>query len=116
MAKTEAISGQNDEQIVTNIMNKYLIIIIVIIIINLIIILIDFFNSIVELCRESEKGITEKMLQIAMLGVSPLVRADAVNKLLAIGKIEICKQGIQLLYRIKEESKAKGLIFRTLFM
>jgi hypothetical protein len=56
------------------------------------------------------------MLQIAMLGVSPLVRADAVNKLLAIGKIEICKQGIQLLYRIKEESKAKGLIFRTLFM
>lgn len=111
MAKTEAISGQNDEQIVTNIMNKYLIIII-----NLIIILIDFFNSIVELCRESEKGITEKMLQIAMLGVSPLVRADAVNKLLAIGKIEICKQGIQLLYRIKEESKAKGLIFRTLFM
>jgi hypothetical protein len=111
MAKTEAISGQNDEQIVTNIMNKYLIIII-----NLIIILIDLFNSIVELCRESEKGITEKMLQIAMLGVSPLVRADAVNKLLAIGKIEICKQGIQLLYRIKEESKAKGLIFRTLFM
>lgn len=65
-------------------------------------------NNIVELCVESEKGITEKMLQIAMSSVSPLIRANAVNQLLGIGKIEICKQGLQLLYRIKHNNKAKG--------
>ena len=64
-------------------------------------------DSIIELCKESEKGITEKMLQMAMTGISPLVRANAVNQLLAQQTIEICKQGTQLLYRIKEQTNAQ---------
>ncbi|XP_054153478.1 DNA-directed RNA polymerase III subunit RPC6-like [Oppia nitens] len=63
-------------------------------------------NNIIELCMDNEKGITEKTLQIAMTGVNPLVRADAVNQLLGQNKIEICKQGIQLLYRIKDKTSA----------
>ena len=66
-------------------------------------------DSIIELCVESEKGITEKMLKIAMNGVNPLLRADAVNQLLAQNKIEICKQGSQLLFRIKDNNTTKGL-------
>ncbi|CAG2117973.1 unnamed protein product, partial [Medioppia subpectinata] len=50
------------------------------------------------------------MLQIAMNGVNPLVRADAVNQLLAQNKIEICKQGNQLLFRIKDNNTTKGMI------
>lgn len=69
--------------------------------------LVTLIHSIVELCRESEKGITEKMLQIAMSGVSPLVRANAVNQLLAQQTIEICTQGTQILFRIKEQTNAQ---------
>lgn len=55
------------------------------------------------------------MLQISMIGVSPLVRANAVNQLLGQQKIEICKQGTQLLYRIKEQTKnQKGLCLNFL--
>lgn len=62
------------------------------------------------MCQENEKGITEKTLQIAMSGVSPLVRANAVNQLLKTNKIELFNQGSQLLYRLKDPGKTKGII------
>lgn len=70
----------------------------------------EIMKMIIDLCQESEKGITDRMLQISISGLnsSPLVRADAINKLLASGSIEICKTKDQLLYRTKKQLKSRG--------
>ncbi len=75
---------------------------------DLMLILIGSTLRIIDLCKEIEGGISEKTLQIAMSGVSPLDRANAVNRLVSAGKLELCKQGTQLVYRIKESGSLKG--------
>lgn len=61
----------------------------------------ECFGKIMELLKENEKGITEKTLQIAMSNVDNKIRAKCINGLLAKSKIEILKQGNQLLYKLK---------------
>lgn len=60
------------------------------------------------MCTEIEIGMNENAMKLAMSGVAtPLERANAINKLISMGKIELCRQGNQLVYRLKE-GKAKG--------
>lgn len=68
-----------------------------------------FNPRLVELCRASRNGLTEKNLGKEMCDVAPEMRVLAINKLLSEGKIELCKQGTQLLYRLKEPDKNKNL-------
>lgn len=61
----------------------------------------ECIGKILDLLKENEKGITEKTLQIAMSNVDNKIRAKCINDLLAKSKIEILKQGNQLLYKLK---------------
>lgn len=60
------------------------------------------------MCTEIEGGVTEKVLQKTMTDVPPEKRAEALNKLLADGVVELFKKGAQLLYRLKDHERNKG--------
>lgn len=66
-------------------------------------------HKIIELCTANPAGITDKLVQMHVTDVK--MRAEAFNKLLGQGKIEILKQKNQLLYRLKDpesDKKCKG--------
>ncbi|RWS24315.1 DNA-directed RNA polymerase III subunit RPC6-like protein [Leptotrombidium deliense] len=67
----------------------------------------EIMQRIVDICKENERGVTERMMQLAMVGVDPLLRAKAINNLLSQSKVEMMKQGSQLLYKLKD-AKFKG--------
>lgn len=62
-------------------------------------------NQIIQLLEENERGVTEKTLQIAMSFVDIATRAKIINELLAENKIELLKQGSQLVYKLKGEER-----------
>ncbi|RWS04479.1 DNA-directed RNA polymerase III subunit RPC6-like protein [Dinothrombium tinctorium] len=66
----------------------------------------EVMKRILELCKENERGVTEKMLQGSMPSADPMLRANAINKLLKQTKLEIMKQGTQLLYRLKDQKQS----------
>ncbi|CAN8008972.1 unnamed protein product [Ixodes pacificus] len=71
----------------------------------------DVEQKIIELCNANPAGITDKIVQLHIPNVEPVTRAEAFNKLLGQGKIEILKQKNQLLYRLKDpeaDKKCKG--------
>lgn len=71
----------------------------------------DVEQKIIELCNANPTGITDKIVQLHIPNVEPVARAEAFNKLLGQGKIEILKQKNQLLYRLKDpeaDKKCKG--------
>ncbi|CAN7999862.1 unnamed protein product, partial [Ixodes hexagonus] len=71
----------------------------------------DIEEKIIELCNANPTGITDKIVQLHIPNVEPVARAEAFNKLLGQGKIEILKQKNQLLYRLKDpeaDKKCKG--------
>ena len=56
-------------------------------------------TRILELCHENLKGITEGHIKEDHPEFLPNVRMKVINKLLATGKLELCKQGSTLVYR-----------------
>uniref|UniRef100_A0A2R5L7G7 DNA-directed RNA polymerase III subunit RPC6 n=2 Tax=Ornithodoros turicata TaxID=34597 RepID=A0A2R5L7G7_9ACAR len=64
-------------------------------------------QKILELCEANPTGITDKIVQLQCPGLEASKRAEAVNKLLSQGKIEILKQKNQLLYRLKDPDTEK---------
>ncbi|KAI1295569.1 DNA-directed RNA polymerase III subunit RPC6 [Halotydeus destructor] len=62
-------------------------------------------QKIIDLCKIKASGVTDKMLQKEMADVPVLERANALNSLLADGKLELFKQGTQLLYRLKDSDR-----------
>ena len=56
-------------------------------------------GRVLELCLNNLKGITEKTIREDHPELSPNVRMKVINKLLASGKLELCKQGSTLVYR-----------------
>ena len=56
-------------------------------------------KRILELCHDNVKGITERHIKEDQPELSPIVRMKVINKLLANGKLELCKQGSTLVYR-----------------
>lgn len=62
-------------------------------------------HKIIELCTANPAGITDKLVQMHVTDVK--MRAEAFNKLLGQGKIEILKQKNQLLYRLKDPESDK---------
>lgn len=62
-------------------------------------------NQIIQLLEENERGVSEKTLQIAMSFVDVGIRVKIINDLLAENKIELHKQGSQLVYKLKGEER-----------
>ncbi|KAI6646806.1 MAP kinase phosphatase with leucine-rich repeats protein 3-like [Oopsacas minuta] len=59
-------------------------------------------KRVLELCHENLKGITERHIREDQPDLAPTIRMKVINKLLANGKLELCKQGSTLVYRLKE--------------
>ncbi|XP_043552271.1 DNA-directed RNA polymerase III subunit RPC6 isoform X1 [Chiloscyllium punctatum] len=68
-------------------------------------------SRIIELCQQFPQGITDQVIQNDMPHVEPQKRAMAINRLLAIGQLDLLRGTSGLLYRIKDTqtaSKMKG--------
>ncbi|OQR69782.1 DNA-directed RNA polymerase III subunit RPC6-like [Tropilaelaps mercedesae] len=65
-------------------------------------------ETIMKLVESQKEGINESIMKVAMPFVTPSQRVNAINKLLAKGKIEILKQGGTLVYRYVNQDKMKG--------
>ena len=57
-------------------------------------------KRVLELCRSNLKGITERHIREDQPDLTPTVRMKVINSLLASGKLELCKQGSTLVYRL----------------
>ena len=57
-------------------------------------------KRILEMCHSSPKGITERHLKEDQPELTPTIRMKIINKMLASGEIELCKQGSNLVYRL----------------
>jgi len=66
-------------------------------------------EKIIQLCGEFPKGINDAVIQNEIPDLSVKQRATAINNLLATGKIDIFKQGTNLLYKLKDKSLVDGL-------
>jgi len=66
-------------------------------------------EKIIQLCGEFPKGINDAVIQNEIPDLSVKQRATAINNLLATGKIDIFKQGANLLYKLKDKSLVDGL-------
>ncbi|CAG0883286.1 unnamed protein product, partial [Darwinula stevensoni] len=65
-------------------------------------------TRILELCTEFPKGVPDKVLQNDMPLLDAKERVNAINRLLAKGKIDLFKQGTELVYRQKAATVLKG--------
>ncbi|ODM99489.1 DNA-directed RNA polymerase III subunit RPC6 [Orchesella cincta] len=61
----------------------------------------DFEKRILELTKEFPKGIPDKIVQNDMPAITGPERASAINNLLALGLLDLYKQGNDLLYKLK---------------
>ncbi|XP_053213467.1 DNA-directed RNA polymerase III subunit RPC6-like [Panonychus citri] len=62
-------------------------------------------SQFLNLLGDNEKGITDKTLGTLMESIDIAVRAQVINDCLAAGKIELLKQGKQLIYKLKVDSR-----------
>ncbi|EDO36547.1 predicted protein [Nematostella vectensis] len=85
---------------------------------------VDLQDRILELCKGTPKGISDRTILQDMPSVSAEQRVAAINRLLSTGKIELLKSGSQLLYKYKDDQqtnqKTKGfeleekLVYQTI--
>jgi len=66
-------------------------------------------EKIIQLCGEYPKGINDAVIQNEIPDLDVKQRATAINNLLLSGKIDIFKQGANLLYKLKDKSLVDGL-------
>ncbi|XP_012285446.1 DNA-directed RNA polymerase III subunit RPC6 isoform X2 [Orussus abietinus] len=64
-------------------------------------------QKIIALAQTKVKGISDKDIAAEMPELLPQRKAEAINKLLTQGYIDLFKQGNALIYRLKDPSKAK---------
>ncbi|XP_076360581.1 RNA polymerase III subunit F [Tachypleus tridentatus] len=72
---------------------------------------IDLETRIIQLCQQNPNGITDKLMQAEIPGTTVKERAHGLNRLLSQDRLEVLKQGKQLLYRLKtsdSSQKVKG--------
>ncbi|XP_066911248.1 DNA-directed RNA polymerase III subunit RPC6-like [Clytia hemisphaerica] len=72
---------------------------------------IDFEGKVLELCKETPKGITDAIIQEHLPNITPQQRVKGINRLLSTGQIELLKSGSKLIYRFKDSqssSKTRG--------
>ena len=63
-------------------------------------------GRILALCSEfADSGVSDKLLQTTLTDVESKVRAEAINKLLGTGKIELFRSEKGLLYKRTDEKK-----------
>lgn len=67
----------------------------------------DLESKIIQMCQENPAGITDKLLQTELPTTDINYRVSVLNRLLSQGKLEILRQGKQLLYRLKDPDAAK---------
>jgi DNA-directed RNA polymerase III subunit RPC6 len=78
-------------------------------------------TRILELCKQSQDGISDSVLQNSMLSITKEQRLAALNRLLSLGKIDLIRSSQSgLLYRIKnadalQQSKAGDLDERLIY-
>ncbi|XP_013783845.1 DNA-directed RNA polymerase III subunit RPC6-like isoform X1 [Limulus polyphemus] len=72
---------------------------------------VDLETRIIQLCQQNPNGVTDKLMQAEISGTTVKERAHGLNRLLSQDRLEILKQGKQLLYRLKtsdNSQKVKG--------
>lgn len=72
-------------------------------------------TEILELCKAQESGISEAELAKVMSTTEPMSRMQAINLLTADGKIQICRRGSELVYKLLEaDAGASGISSGTI--
>lgn len=65
------------------------------------------YGRIINLAQGKPKGISDKDISTEMPDLTPIQKAQSINKLLAQGFFDLFKQGETLLYKLKDPSKAR---------
>ncbi|XP_022106168.1 DNA-directed RNA polymerase III subunit RPC6-like isoform X2 [Acanthaster planci] len=69
-------------------------------------------ERILEMCKDEAKGVADAFIRQQLPHIDAQQRVKAINRLLSLGKIDLVKQGSELLYRLKDPSsisKVKGV-------